>query len=65
MSEVENMYAHTKYNNNEETDKIPQVIHVVKYKVNNKQYSMELMAECPINAMEKVKAILLMDKVVR
>ncbi len=65
MSEVKNMYAHTKYNNNEETDKMPQVIHVVKYEVNNKEYSMELMAECPINAMEKAKAILLMDKGVR
>ena len=41
------------------------VVIVQKYKVNNKQYSMELMAECPINAMEKVKAILLMDKGIR
>jgi len=58
MSEIKNMYAHTKHSNDEETDKMPQVLHVVKYELNNKEYSMELMAECPINAMEKAQAIL-------
>ena len=58
MSEIKNMYAHTKHSNDKETDKMPQVIHVVKYELNNKEYSMELMAECPINAIEKAQAIL-------
>ena len=58
MVEVKNMYAETKYNNNEETDKLPKVEHIVTYELNGKKMSMELMAECPLDAMDKVKAIL-------
>jgi len=58
MVEVKNMYAETKDNNNEETDKLPKVEHIVTYELNGKKMSMELMAECPLDAMDKVKAIL-------
>tara|TARA_R100000963_G_C4645051_1_gene109171 strand:+ start:1574 stop:1774 length:201 start_codon:yes stop_codon:yes gene_type:complete len=57
-NEISNMYAHTKHNNSKETDSLPQVEHIVTYTMNGKKISMELMADCPLDAMDKVKAIL-------
>jgi hypothetical protein len=58
MFKISNMNAHTKYSNDEETDKLPQVEHIVNYELNGRKISMELMANCPLDAIEKVNAIL-------
>jgi len=55
---ISNMNAFTKYSNTKETDKMPRVMHVVNFELNGRKNSFELMAECPIDAMEKVEAIL-------
>ena len=55
---ISNMNAFSKYPNTKETDKMPQVMHVVNFELNGRKNSFELMAECPIDAMEKIKAIL-------
>ena len=56
--EISNMNAFSKYPNTKETDKMPQVMHVVNITINGKPFNMELMAECPVNAMKKMEAIL-------
>ena len=55
---ISNMNAFSMYYNTKETDKMPQVMHVVNFELNGRKNSFELMAECPVDAMEKVKAIL-------
>ena len=55
---ISNMNSFTKYSNTEETDKMLQVMHVVNFELNGRKNSFELMAKCPIDAMEKVTAIL-------
>ncbi len=55
---INNMSAFTKYYNTKETDKMPQVVHIVNFELNGKKNSFELMAECPVDAMEKVNAFL-------
>tara|TARA_R100001460_G_scaffold44468_4_gene81249 strand:- start:1963 stop:2169 length:207 start_codon:yes stop_codon:yes gene_type:complete len=55
---ISNMNAFTKYSNTKETDKMPLVMHVVNFELNGRKNSFELMAECPIDAMKKVEAIL-------
>jgi len=55
---ISNMNSFTKYSNTEETDKMLQVMHVVNFELNGRKNSFELMAKCPIDAMEKVEAIL-------
>ena len=55
---ISNMNAFSMYYNTKETDKMPQVMHVVNFELNGTKTSFELMAECPVDAMEKVKAIL-------
>jgi len=55
---ISNMNAFTKYSNTKETDKMPQVMHVVNFELNGRKNSFELMAECPVDAMKKVETIL-------
>jgi len=55
---ISNMNAFTKYSNTKETDKMPRVMHVVNFELNGRKNSFELMAKCPIDAMEKVTAII-------
>jgi hypothetical protein len=59
MTEIFNISAHTKYPNTKETDKLDKVMHIVNFTLKDeKNYSMEVMANCPLDAMNIVKAIM-------
>jgi hypothetical protein len=59
MTKIFQVHAKTKYPNTEETDKLDKVMHIVNFTLEDeKKYSMEVMANCPLDAMDIVKAIM-------
>ena len=59
MTGICNISAHTKYPNTKEKDKLDKIMHIVNFTLKDeKNYSMEVMASCPLDAMDIVKAIM-------